>query len=389
MRRGGLVALALVVLATVPAAADLPKDASFELDAVTYLYATGVLGSGSMAIGDAADGAGLLPYHACAFVMLHPGTPNGRVMVRGLYGNVTGVEAYLDQFRLPTGKRGYSLDAPAETDGSTVLSDLAITGNATLRVGGDSFADPATDNKTMVGRLALLSSGVRDDSTRARLVGPEPDADSELHLEVTSLPGLPSTSQELTFSSPASPPTEAFGQMHVFSNTKFGGRAVLDISTSAPVPTGMNELNFTLIAPSGAHVASATLRPALLADDDVTLEAPLAEFGQYLLLVTGKVALGSYTVQATLEPPEDFRLHLWWENVTFGRQAYDDYIACSDAVGSPNEVVSVESITGRPDPPRFRLGIVVAGVAAGFAVVVLAVKLVSDQVSLAAFRRSK
>lgn len=389
MPRGGLVAFALVVLATVPAAADLPKDASFELDAVTYLYATGVLGSGSMAVGDAADGTGLLPYEACAFVMLHPGTPNGRVMVRGLYANVTGVEAYLDQFRLPTGRRGYSLDAVTTIDSTAVASDLAILGNSTLRVGGDSYADPATDNKTMVGRLALLSTGVRDDASGARLGEPTADPDSELHLELTSLPGLPTTRQEITFSSTIAPPTEAYGQMHTFSNSKFGGRVVLDIATSATAPAGMNELNFTLISPSGTRVAAVTLQPALLANDGATLEAPLAEFGQYLLLVTGKVAFGSYTVEATLEPPADFRLHLWWENVTFGRQAYDDYIACSDAVGSPNEVVSVESITGRPDPPRFRLGIVVAGVAAGFAVIVLAVKLVSDQVSLAAFRRSK
>lgn len=387
MGRAWLAGLALL-LALAPVAAKIPAEATFEMDAVTYLYATGVVGTGHMTLGG--DGSTELPLHACAFVMLHPGTPNGRVMVRGLYNNASTVDVFVEQFKLPDGKRGYSRDAVADVDGHETMADLALRGNASLRVNTDKYLDPSTDNDTLAGSAALLAAGVRDDLTGARLAAPFEDDDHELHIELTSLPGNPPTQAQYTFTSGGVlPPTEAYGTAFAFENTKFGGRAAIQVSADANAPDGMNELRFVLMSPSGRVVSEASVAPALLAPDSATLEAPLDEFGPYMLLVSGKVALAGYSAQVTLEPPPDFRVHLWWENVTFGAQAYQDYTACAQDVGSPNEVIAVESITARPEPPQMNLKWVFAGVGAGVAVVVLGVKLVSDQISLSAFRKSK
>lgn len=389
MGRAALVAAALL-LVLAPAAAKIPPEAEFEMEEVTYLYATGVVGTGRMALGDGGEGSTSLPYQACAFVMLHPGTPNGRVLVRGLYANSTAVDVFLEQFRLPDGKRGYAYDTVADIDGQEAMSDLSLVGNASMRVQGQKYLDPATDNTTLAGRAALLAQGVRDDLDGARLAAAAPDLDHELHVELTSLPGQSPTEARMAFGPTGIlPPTDAYGAMYPFDNTKFGGKAVIEVGSSATAPPDANELRFSLMSPSGRIVAEGSVAPALLADDSLTLEAPLDEFGIYLLFVDGKVSLASYSAQVTLQPPADFRLHLWWENVTFGAQAYDDYVACAEAVGSPNEVVAVESVNARPDPPQLDLRIVIAGVVAGAAVVLVAVKLISDQVSLSAFRKSR
>lgn len=390
-----LAALLLVAMAWGAAAAP-PKDAVFALDGVEYLYITGVNRTGQ-AVLDTPDGEVPLGIESCAFVQLHPGTPNGRARIIGLQGQVP-LEMYIDQFRLANGTRGYSFDKPVTEDGQARVADAAASGNGTLRVLSDRYYDPVSssgdanvdrEDPDLAATLNVLRDGVRDEAG-AVVAGPGAK-DPELHVHFRSNPeAVPET---ITYSfQPASaviPPTEAYGATYVVPNLKLGGQATVALEASANAPDGMNTFVFTILSPSGHEIGNATLRPALLAGDSATLEFPLTEFGNYVVRVAGSVTLGSYTATVTLSPPPAFDLHMWWENVTYGRQAYLDYRACLDELESPNDIVATERIIGRPAPPKYAVALVGMGVVATAALVTTGIKLASDQVSLSAFRKSK
>jgi hypothetical protein len=331
--------------------------------------------------------------------MLHPGTPNGRIIVHALQAGSVPSTLYVDQFRLPDGRRGYSYDSTVTEDGLTRLADVAVSGNATLRVASDRYYDPISSvgNETldkedpdMLGTVRLLAAGVRDDATGAILATDAPEDDAELHVHMRGNPdALPESIQE-TFASPGiAPPTEAYGAAYSFTNLKFGGEATLAIETTAYAPPGMNELAFSVRDPTGFLIANVTVAPSLAQAGDATLTFPLALFGDYKIIVAGKVALAEYEMTLTMAPPPALDLHLWWENVTYGYQAYLDYRACLKSLRSPDAAISVDSIVDRPPPPQYKLLYVAYGAGGLVSAVAIVVKLASDQVSLAAFRKGK
>ena len=395
MRAVVAVSLVLLAIATGALAAP-PEDARFTLDYVEYLYISGVNYTSTAVLEPAAAGASL-PMTSCAFVMLHPGTPNGRVIVHSLQDGGVPATFYVDQFRLPDGRRGYSYDSTVSEDGLTRLADVAVSGNGTLRVAADRYYDPISsvgndtldkEDPDMLGSVRLLTAGVRDDVTGAVLAGEETD-DAELHIHLRSNPDAVPESIEYTFGSGIAPPTEAYGAAYTFPNLKFGGEATLAIHTTAHAPAGMNTLHFSVVDPRGDSVANVTLEPALLQDDDATLTFPLDLFGDYKIVVLGQVALAQHTLTLTLAPPPALDLHLWWENVTYGYQAYLDYDACMTNLKSPDASVVTESIVDRPPPPQFKLIYVAFGAGGLIGAVAIVVKLASDQVSLTAFRKGK
>lgn len=423
MRTRAVVALALVLLAIATGAlAAPPKSARFTLDGVEYLYITGVNFTDTAVLEPAGNASSQLPISSCAFVMLHPGTPNGRIVVKSLQEGGVPAELYIDQFRLPDGRRGYAYDSTVDEDGLTRLADVAVSGNVTLRIGADKYYDPVSstgidlidkDTPDMLGTMRVLSAGVRDDVTGAVLGGDLVD-DAELHIHMRGNPDAQPQPLVWTFDSPRTPspsspqpggvpvpdvpvpttqypipPTEAFGAAYPFPNLKFGGEATLAITTTAQAPAGMNELRFAVQSPTGDLVANVTLAPALMQDDDATLTFPLTLFGDYKLVVSGKVALATYSATLTMTPPPALDLHMWWENVTYGHQAYLDYRACEETLQSPNKAEAVEAVVGRPPPPQFKLIYVAFGAGGLVGAVAIVVKLASDQVSLTAFRKGK
>lgn len=391
------VALTLVLLALASdALAAPPKHARFTLDDVDYLYIAGVNYTSTAVLEPAAAGAAL-PIASCAFVMLHPGTPNGRIIVHSLQAGGVPATAYIDQFRLPDGRRGYAYDSTVSEDGLTRLADVAVDGNATLRVAADRYYDPVSsvgnatldkEDPDMLGTLRLLTAGVRDDVTGAVLAGEEPD-DAELHVHLRSNPDAVPETLVRTYGSGITPPTEAYGAAYSFTNLKFGGEATLAIETTAYAPAGMNALRFAVTDPTGLLVANVTLEPALLQGDEATLTFPLDLFGDYKIVAAGKVSLAQYSMTLTLAPPPALDLHLWWENVTYGYQAFLDYDACLANLKSPDAATVTESVIGRPPPPQYKLIYVAFGAGGLVGAVAIVVKLASDQASLTAFRKGK
>lgn len=393
--------LALALLATttllvgLPASARPPPEATFVLDGVTYQYMVGPKGTGTMEL----EGVGTMPFEGCAFILLHPGTPNGRVVVYGVYDNVTPFLADLQQFTLPNGFPGYRYDAVVEQDGLEVPADFSAAGNATLRVGSLRYYDPVSSTgvpeddreaPNMQGSATLLAAGVRDNVTGAVLGAPS-SGDPEIHVRVTSAANATPSSTGFSFTSGTVPltPSSAYFQAIPFDNLKLGGTGNLQVSATGYGLAGETDLLVYIVSPRGNVVANASLQPALLADDGQQLEFPLDEMGLYQLIISGQTGVASYAGSVTLAPPETFDLHLWWDNVTYGRDAYDAYLECSKAVRSPNAVVATDRVVARPLPPQFLLGTVAVGIGTVATIVLLVVKLVSDQVSLTSFRKSK
>lgn len=395
MMRAALATAVLLALLAAPAHGGLPESSTFELDGVDYQYVAGVNGTQRATL-STADGPVPLDLQGCAFVMLHPGTPNGRVLSFLRIGDVP-LESYLDQLRLPNGTRGYHVDEPTVMDGKRSVADLLITGNATLRVDGQRYPDPVgstgdadtdRDLPDLVGTATLLRTGVEPD-TAANAFEEAPD---ELHLRIANHPDAVPTSRTYAFASPGDVPplpSEDYGVTHSFPNSKVGGRIEVDIQADALGLPGSTSLRASLHAPDGRELANATLEPFAAAPDGATLAAALTEFGTYTVRVTGTQSFATYQGTATLHPPESFELRVWWENVTFGAQAYDDLVACKESTRTSGDAGFVASFVNRPQPPRFHYGVVVASVAAVVALAVVLVKLASEELSLAAFRKMR
>lgn len=397
MRPAALVAVLGLLLVAVAAGALAapPRAAGFQLDGVDYVYITGVNRTGTVTL----NGGAPMPIESCAFVMLHPGTPNGRVRLTGIQGGTTPIDLIVDQFRLDDGKRGYSYDKQVSEDGLGTLADVALQGNASLRVNGGSYYDPVgstgdplldKEAPQMRGAVVDLSQGVRDDLDGSVL--PQAARDRELHVHLRSNPQASPKPETFTFDNGGSAPllpNEAYGAAYPLQNHKIGGKATLTLSSTAYAMAGENRLHVRVLSPMGDTVAEMTLEPALLQDDGATAEFPLDRFGTYTVLVDGQVSLATYQGRLEMAPPDALDLHFWYENVTYGHQAYQDYKACLAAVAGPNEVLGVESVVGQPAPPRFDpwlAVIAVAGVVGGGAV---AVKLAADQVAASSFRKGK
>lgn len=400
-------AVACVLLAAATGAlAQPPKDAVFELDDVEYMYITGVNRTGTAVLEPAPDASQALPIESCAFVQVHPGSPFGVVRVHGLQEFAVDLDFRVDQLRLPNGTRGYAFDQAVVEDGLPSHADLAFAGNGSMRVRSElyvdpraSTGDPALDQTVpdLLGTLNVLSAGVRDDTTGAILPAAA-DGDAEMHMHLRSNPDAAPATVALAFDSgpvapgaPGSliPATQAYGYQGTFPNLKFGGQARWDIRATSYAGAGATQLTFTILAPNGTEVANATVMPALLQDDTATVEFPLAAFGAYTVRIFGSATLANYQSTLTLSPPEAFDLHLWWESVTYGYQAYKDYRACMDALGTPNSIIGTERVVGRPDPPQYPVVYAILGVAGGLGVVTAGIKLAADQLALGAFRKSK
>lgn len=404
----------------VAGAAAAQTEAYQVLDGVTYYMAYGAIGSGSMASGPAYDGAGLAPFDGCVFAMLRPGFDHGRVRVLASVDDRTHMEIDLgDFYGAATAMQG-GIAVNLTTDGSldhaapqhpAVFAPAAAWGAARMSVEGSPIPDPVSGAETVDAGFLVTKDGFRADDSKgmprsdgqgwvdaATAFSAKTDkGDWEIHLRLESPPDASPSSDGFAFAPPSAypaavpdiglPPNSEYSEFFQFNNTRFGGKATAHIVATAPVPPTLNELTFTIRSPTGIEVGNATLAPSVIGDAVQDLVFPLSQFGVYQVLVHGKVALAKYNIEVTLEPAADFDLNLWWENVTFGGQARQDFGDCARQLGSASGSIPAGTSVRRNEPPNFLLEIVIVGVVAAVAAVLLVVKLVSDSVSSSAFRR--
>lgn len=394
--------------------ASAQSDAYDTWDEVTYYFAIGTVKSGTLALGDAYDGEPQVPFMGCAFAMLRPERQFGRVHVLGVVGNGTRFELDLDRFdpenksRFPPGLRqNLAIDGSEDHATATIPKVDALVagwGGAVMTIGPATYMDPVGGEEDLAGSFFITRNGFRDEETKGIPTedggwfspgsGAAPvvaDDDIEFHLRIESLDNATPTSVFMPLGRPGDLPTgmhssnPAYSAVVPFFNTKFGGTGHLSLSLSSPAPAGQNELHFVLLDPDTNEVANETLTAQTLQDGTASIDFPLDKFGTYNLLISGKLLLATYAADLVMDPPERFVLNAWWENVTFGQQARRDWTACDEAISNLGGTIEGTIVT-RLLPPAFKWDVVVAGIGAGAATVLLGVKLVIHAASMSNFK---
>jgi hypothetical protein len=175
-----------------------------------------------------------------------------------------------------------------------------------------------------------------------------------------------------------------YEQRFSIPNTRFGGVAKVTLSASSLAPPGQTDLHLAVFSPGGLEVANLTVSPdtTATAGETQTAEFPLDDFGNYVVRVTGKIALGNYQVSAVLQPPEHgLDLNFWWDAPSFGNAARSAYRECNAEVPS--------TYVGEALPPSYPTGPVIAAAVGVAAAVLIVMKLVSHTRATGAFHRAK
>jgi hypothetical protein len=413
------VPLAVLLLASLSgnASGKIPEGAFYEYDGVPYFFAQGNRTTGHFAIGPAYNGTPQLDFTGCSVGQFRTDLDNGRASMVGVGPGGVHLRFDIDEFDHDATPEGGIAEELRSDGGEGNLSAaypmvdtlLSAFGTGSLIVNGDAYDDPVTGSSKWDATFSVTTTGFRDDATGAIL---EPDGsvwdpgnssearttedDLEIHLRFESPPNANTTSgpEVLTFV-PAGDlpdgtilPAETYGQAFEFPNTKFGGRGHIEIATSSYAPEGENDLLFTLLSPTGVLLGESRMQPALLQNDQQQFDFPLEEFGNYYVLVTGQISLAQYEIEVTQSPPDTAAFHLWWENVTFGRQGYDDWATCQSTLGSINGEVVAYPVVMRPGPPGMLVRMLVAAVAATVVGIVVATRFISDSRSATSFLKA-
>jgi len=396
MKKGTLAAtlLAGLLLGSAWPASAVP-EAYDTIDGIPYYFAYGDIPGSHFALGSARDGVGL-PFQGCAFAMIRPDLQHGVIRVQGAVGNGTPLEFII--LPLPGDGRDAAVAENVPVDANLDDSapkpaphaDIATWGRATMIVDGDTYADPASGENFTKAEFFATDQGFRDDSTGAATTGHA--GDWELHLRMSSLSGGTATSDAATFVPQGDLPdgsllpSKTHGAIFQFTDTRFSGTGKVHVAASANAPSGMNEITFTVHAPSGVALGNATLRPSLNTPDAADLEFRLGEFGLYTIEARGSVALAKYTVNVVQEPPATFDLNLWWDHVALGNEAKHHYGTCAAQFQSSQGTLA-GAIVARPPPPGYNLAAVLAGVGVATVAVILVIALVGHNISTARFRQ--
>lgn len=400
--------LTLLLPGFVPTAAAIQDDAYLAQDGVTY-YLVGVgAKSGHATLGDGYDTKPAIPFEGCVIAQLRPDLGHGRILVVGTLANAT--------LRLDVGGFGYgyrkeaiatnlTLDPgldPALASEPKVPASIAARGVARGTVDGANLTDPIGGEPELHATFWVTQDGYRDDAT-GRLEttsgelfapGAEPrisPGSPEVHLRLRSPPDAGvGTSDAHAWAPPGDLPNGMYSQQSDYEqrftipNTRFGGVASVTLSATSLAPAGQTNLDLAVFSPGGVEVAHVTVAPdaTTAGGETQSAEFPLDDFGNYVVRVTGKIALGNYQVSAALQPPENgLDLNFWWDAPSFGNRARGAYSQCNAEVPS--------TYVGQALPPSYPTSAVITatvGVAAG---VLIVMKLVSHTRATGAFHRSK
>jgi hypothetical protein len=378
MNRALLIGALLMLMS--PGFTTAQDAADFDRDGITYYWATGTVDSGHMSVGLNYTGENQEPFFGCTnvFIRDEPGRDNGRVQMLSQHN---GTHMFIDMSRFEGAVEGQDAGANQDiyVDGSrthvgeiqhpAVFAGMAAWGTAYLQIDlNNTYRDPVTDNEEFRSTLFITPEGFRDNSTGAvynrdgSIYQPGSAAvlgenDWELHLRLESLggpraPPLTWTETRPAGENPYFTPTEAYREVFIMRNDKFGGTLTYDVSASALAQDGDNSLTFVVRDPVGNELDRFTGAPSVLENFAYRGEVPLSRFGYYTVEVLGAVSLSQYSIDFAQTSPATFDLDFWWDNVTFGGEATQALWDCEDIVGSPSGNI-VESIVTQAIPPRF------------------------------------
>lgn len=416
--RFALVALVLLALPSAVGKSSFGRDEEPErpssygsVDGVTYFMLAGPVNASRLA-SDPGTGDTPLDFSGCAFVQLRPDLERGRISIAGLIDGFTPLRAEIGDFSGSIASQGpiatnLTLDAayhPVLPAGQTVRGEAATEGVAEMKASEyidftrtppsfalANFTDPVGGGEELRAILAVAEDGVRDDETGA-LDDQVTRDDMEMHIVLASPQGAAPDADELPpFFGPSDLPdgSQSADAEHTrtfeFLNTRFGGKGTVAFSATSKAPPGFNEATVLVRAPDGSEQANTTVQWSALAAGQATLEFAADQMGFYTVTVMGKLLLGSYSMQVTLDPAPAFQLDFWWEDAVRGAEAVNAYGDCQRDVGLRAQVVAGK--VDRAQPPSFPLQVVVVSIVAAAIAALVVVKLVSDQVSSGEFRK--
>jgi hypothetical protein len=361
--------LALTLL-LVPAVQAEPYVTS---DGVQYYMAMGRIEGSSMTT---LEGTAL-PFEGCAFLMLRPDLGHGTVRVVGYYGNTTAFHLTTD-----VGAGGMKPALESNVTRNGVVAEMAGRGLALLRIDAEMYPDPARGE-----------AGNRTASTFYVTRADQAPADG-VRLRIESLPGAPAGASGYRMApDPELPedwllPSEAHHKVFSFRNEAFLGKATVRIEAEALSPAGSNALTLEVRSPSGHLVGNTSVAPALQSPDSGEFSFDLLEFGEYFVVVEGKVAFARYHVEATIDPPDHFGLEFAWDQVAWGADAQLGFGRCRNAVESGLGFDAQTSLqVARAIPPGYNLEAVVVGIGAAAVAATVAIVLVSHRVASSELRK--
>lgn len=406
MKASILAIAALFLLSGVAAAASSDKDPAYaSIDHVTYYVAAGVA-NGSYLAAKTDGGEARQTFIGCAYAQLRPNNENGRVFVAGLIDNYTPLMVEIGDFTGTGARQGgvatnLTLDQaldPIVPSGKTVGTEAAAWGTANLWAGlvpketpfgtilvPANFTDPVGGGEDFRATYATMTDGLRDATSGDPLADPVKGRD-EMHVVVQSPEGATPTPDHVSFAGPANVPQAEHAATYDMLNPRFGGLATVTFTATANAPPGLNELTLRVLRPDGTVAGNASVSASVIAPGKATLKVPLDQMGSYTFGVTGKMLLGTYTIDVQIDPAPVFQLDFWWDQVARGDQGRSYVNDCQKEIGLVSQVRPVA--VGRHRPPHFPLEVVVMAAAGSLATILLITKYITESVAAGEFRRA-
>lgn len=401
--------LALLLGAGVASAAKPPADPYYTtIDGVSYFAASGHA-QGSAAMAKDGSGERRLDFVGCAFVQLRPGNENGRIQVLGLLDNYTPMAAEVGDFAGDGARQGgvaTNLTLRDDLDhalphGAAVPAEAAAWGTATMSAGlvfdpakntfvFANFTDPVGGGEELRATFALLKDGVRDNATGA-LLGKPDKGRTEMHVVLESPDGAAPTPDHASYAGPSDLPDGSMSAdaehaaLYPMLDTRFGGEADVTITATSKAAPGLNQLTMHVLRPDGSDAGNVSVASSFLGPGKQTLKVRLDQMGQYQIAVTGKLLMGSYGIDAVLQPAPAFRLDAWWGNLTAGASSGSAQTACAKEIGAIATVRPV--VVGRHRPTLFPFEVMVLAAVGILMTVLMATKFVAHTRAESDFKR--
>lgn len=403
--------LAIVLFAALlaaPATSGAPAEeeepsAYAAMDGVTYYMASGRV-DGSALTHDAGAGEAPLDFQGCVLLMFRPEFGRGRVALDGVLDGVVPIKLEMSDFDGPDSvQANVTVDSAHDTalpPGGKARAEMAARGYAQMHAGIvpddegapvlGNFTDPLTGEPDLHASVFATRDGMRGPD--GALQPQVQSGDAEIHVVVESPPGAAPQPERLAFGPPAyfadgsAFPNAEHAATYAFLNSRYGGVATLTVTSTSKAPPGSNQVTVTVYAPDGFQAGNATVASSVLGQGSATLEVPLDQMGEYTVIASGSLLMGSYRIDVELAPPPAFKLDFWWEEADRGEAARAANSQCLKDLGLRAQVVSGNVL--RNKPPLFPMELVVLAVLVSAATGLFLVKLAFETFSSAEFKRS-
>lgn len=366
---------------------------------VVYGFAYGAPQSAYASMGPDFAAESLVPIDGCAYSIIREDAQRGRARAQAFFGGATVIMDFSNTTNILIDA---SVDGREDHGGEQyprVQAEMAMYGDATIEVDGQPYIDPVTGDAEFKTSYVVTPTGYRhegvafaDDGGMYSLGEPALLREEwEIQMRIEGAEGTTETSFQVTQPSDQLIPgrftlNANYEDTYTFPNQHFDGEGLLDVSFTSEALEGLNELTFRVRAPNGDVVANTTVTAALGNDGQDSKTFPLDQFGNYMVDVSGSVALSQYDFTFTQSSNAPFDLWMWWENVTVGVDAWYQFADCNEYVGEPNAVVA--SDVGRPPPPGLNLTVIALAIVGTVIVLMTASRLFGQTVTAARFKKT-